>query len=566
MPQARLRPLRKRPAAGFFARTMFHEGLRELVVAVFERLAGDGEQGVFHLGQQAGSGRTHALATLFHAARSGEEPPESLLDTLMEAGMVEAPPCVVAGVDATRVAAAACASGTAPMPRLLLVDNADAWSQSDIDLVSRALTDDGQGAVVFAGWPSDEAAWKPPLGTELLAVVRARLFEPVPREEQAELAKRATELTEDGTRADRQRLIASWPIEPRVIDRAVAFERGLANVIAAVGKVVREAGDGPLVQVAPPKPKPKPKMVSAPEPRRPPAPKKARRARTATPAPTIGKQKLLAGLRRLIRPAGHGPFQRVVVLPSSPDAVPDEPRLSLVGLLPLGSAGIERALSAILESGPGAAPRRFRNSLLFVTVDEARFAPLAEELKRVIAAERTLTVKGSALGAARLKELRAALDEARKGLAAGLAGCWDTLVVPEESGLRRVELVEGAGLRERAWKTALSCGAVREALTPAEVFSVLDRRGWAVRDHLSLFDAQLVLAAAVGAPRLAGREVLEGALAAALAEGRAFAVASGYSHLNARYTDLRQPTVEDLIDDDDVLLVKHEVAARHLAG
>ena len=220
-------------------------------------------------------------------------------------------------------------------------------------------------------------------------------------------------------------------------------------------------------------------------------------------------------------------------------------------------------MAEVLARGPGGSDRRFRNSVLFVTASEGRATPALEELKRLIGAERALATKGAALGAARLRELRGALETAKKGLVEGLAGCWDTLLVPGPSGTQKVALPEGAGMRARAWKAAIDSGAVREALSPDEVFAALDRRGWAVRDHLSLFDAQLVLASAIGAPRLAGREVLEGALAKALAEGKGFAVASGFSHLNARYTDLRRPTLEDLLEDDDILLVKHEVAARH---
>ncbi|GEM_PF-5267459 len=546
-PERGLRVLVGMPPEDFFARTFFHDGLKAFVVSLLERLDGLGAQAVFRLGDAEGSGRTHALATLIQLLRC--QRPDShrgVLEVLLESGLSEPPAARLRVVDGRRTTPHDCVSPSEdPRPQLLLVVHAEAWDDDGVAVVEAALVPDGRSALVLDGQPcANGEPWAPPAGVGLLSLVQTRLFRSPGPDERVAVHRAAMAQTVGRSKALRARFLAAWPLEPAVIDKAVAFVPSLAGALHVVARAARVAPDGPMI-VAPPV---------------------AKAAGTMGPDdPT--RKRLRAALLALVVAGEPQPFGRVVIAPTGPGDVPDTPALTLVALFPGGPGGdVQKQAAAVLAFGPSDSRRRFRNSVLFVTTPDRVVEGLLDGLQKVLTARKSLEGHRATMESARLKALEAALVSAGQELAVRVGACWSDLLVPvggDRAAWVTQRLPAEGSMVERAWEAALHCGAVRTHIGGAELVEVLEARAWSVRDHLTVVDVQLVLASALGTPRPANDAALASGLEGAVREGPLIALASRYSRSRRVYENLRLPLPDELPLDEHVLLVSRDTARRY---
>ncbi|QUV86775.1 DUF499 domain-containing protein [Chloracidobacterium sp. S] len=293
--------------------------------------------------------------------------------------------------------------------------------------------------------------------------------------------------------------------------------------------------------------------------------------------------KVAAELEKRIRDAVRqmGEFARVHPLPPTSADVPDDLAVRLVVLPPEypyikeADNAAQVAAQAILEFR-GHAPRRYRNTLVFLAADKVRLQDLEEAVRRFLAWRSILDEKVALnLDPHQVRQAETQLQAADSTVDARLPEAYQWLLVPEQ----------------KTPQTALEWQALR--LTGADALAVRASRklkgdellvgklgGTVLRQHLDAVPLwrgdhvsvrQLVedFASYLYLPRLTGPGVLVQSIRDGVAlpswEVETYAYAEGWDETTGRYRGLRGGQPVQLTPEDPGLVVKAEVAQQQLA-
>ena len=272
-----------------------------------------------------------------------------------------------------------------------------------------------------------------------------------------------------------------------------------------------------------------------------------------------------------------GDFSRVHALPQSAQDVPDEmdARLVVLGVdcaysKEPGSAG-EVAAKAILESR-GNAPRLFRNSLVFLAVDQARLQDLDEAVRRVLAWDWVLGQREAMdLSPHQVKQAETQRTSADGVVTARLPEAYQWLIVPVQSSPQAVvewqafRLPGQDALAVRASKKLRNDEMLVTAFAGTRLRMELDRVLWRDQPHVAIKLLAEDFARYLYLPRLRDTEVLLDAIRDGVSlltwEGESFAYADSFDEATGRYRGLRCGRHVSVATGDTGLLVRPEVAA-----
>ncbi len=278
----------------------------------------------------------------------------------------------------------------------------------------------------------------------------------------------------------------------------------------------------------------------------------------------------------------RGPFAGVHVMPRSHGDVPDERSVRLVVLDPEHphirnderSPALRRAAEFLQNRG--SVPRRYRNTLVFLAADNARYQDLEEAIRHYLAWKSILDDQESLnLSPFQVRQAQQRLDESRRTVSLRLpeAYCW--LLVPHqpdplggEVTWEAIRLTGQNGLVDRVARRLQSEEQLVTSLGGSRLRMELDRiplwRGnhVEIRELLDDFSSYLYL------PRLASPSVLIEAIRDGIGsiswELDGFAYAEGYDEEAGRYRNLKAGERLSITEDNPGLLVKPEVAARQI--
>ncbi len=272
-----------------------------------------------------------------------------------------------------------------------------------------------------------------------------------------------------------------------------------------------------------------------------------------------------------------GDFSRVHPLPQSGHDVPDDmdARLVVLGLdhphnkQPDSLA--EQAARAILETR-GNAPRLFRNTLVFLAVDQTRMQDLVEAVRKYLAWETILSERETLdLSPFQVKQAETQRATANATVAGRIPEAYQWLLVPVQAKPQEAVVWQStrlAGvepLAVRASKKLKSDELLIPLFAGTSLRSELDKIPLWRGDHVSIRQLAEDFAKYVYLARLTGPRVL----AAAIHEGlglehwqkESFAYADSYDESNQRYIGLRGGESISVSTDSSVgLLVKPAVA------
>jgi predicted AAA+ superfamily ATPase len=278
----------------------------------------------------------------------------------------------------------------------------------------------------------------------------------------------------------------------------------------------------------------------------------------------------------------RGDFSRVHPLPASGADVTDDldARLVVLGVdnpyAKDGGSPAEAAAKAILESR-GAGPRVFRNTLVFLAADRARFQDLEEAIRKFLAWESILGEREQLdLSPHQVKQAETQLRSADGTVTARLPETYQWLLTPVQNGEKnpmdwQISRISGAGdLAARASKKLRNDGLLVNKLGSAVLLGDLDRVLWR-GDHVPVKQLVEDFARYTYLERLTSPNVLLEAIRDGVAlltwQHDGFAYADSFDEEEGRYRGLRAGQHVNLVDSDDPgLIVKAGVAAKQLAA
>ena len=291
------------------------------------------------------------------------------------------------------------------------------------------------------------------------------------------------------------------------------------------------------------------------------------------PAPVVAEieQRLRADLRTA------GDFQRIHTVPQSGADIPDDMEARLVVLGPdhphsSGSnSKAQAAATAILENR-GNTPRLFRNTLVFLAVDQTRLQDLDEAIRRWLAWSSILQDKETLnLDPHQVRQAEAQLKSEDGAVVGRLPETYQWLLVPVQSTPEAV--VEWQALRltgqdplaVRACKKLRSEELLVPALAGTRLRMELDRVPLWGGNHVEIRQLADHFARYLYLPRLAGPEVLiraiQDGLGLLLWTDESFAYADSFDEASSRYRGLRCGREVPLLSpESDGLLVKPAAA------
>jgi predicted AAA+ superfamily ATPase len=276
-----------------------------------------------------------------------------------------------------------------------------------------------------------------------------------------------------------------------------------------------------------------------------------------------------------------GDFQRVHPLPSSGQDVPDDmdARLVVLGIdYPYSKeAGnrAEAAAKAIFESR-GNTPRLFRNTLVFLAVDQMRLQDLDEAARRFLAWESILEEKETLnLSPNQVKQAEGQKASADGTVTGRLPEAYQWLLVPTQSTTKSavewqaIRLSGQDALAARASKKLRNDELLVTSFAASRLRMELDRVPLWRNGHVSIKQLVEDFGKYLYLPRLKEPEVLIEAVRDGLAlltwAQDSFAYADSYDETAARYRGLRAGQRVPIYDSDQAgLLVRPEAAARQL--
>ena len=276
-----------------------------------------------------------------------------------------------------------------------------------------------------------------------------------------------------------------------------------------------------------------------------------------------------------------GEFSRVHPLPASGQDVPDDMDARLVVLGPdypyskdPGCKAVAAA-RAILESR-GSAPRLYRNSLVFLAVDEARLEDLYEAVRRFLAWESILGEKQTLnLDPHQVKQAEAQRTSADSAVVARLPEAYQWLLSPVQDTpqvdvtMQAFRLTGSDSLAARASKKLRSDELMVTALAGSRLRMRLDGIPlWRGVDHVSIRQLAEDFARYVYLERLFDSSVLERSVESGLGiltwETDSFAYADSYDEEKGRYVGLRFGQGIRVAPGDSGIVVRPEAARLQL--
>ena len=291
------------------------------------------------------------------------------------------------------------------------------------------------------------------------------------------------------------------------------------------------------------------------------------------PAPVVAEieQRLRADL------STAGDFQRIHTVPQSGADIPDdmEARLVVLGTDHKHSSGsnskAQAAATAILENR-GNTPRLFRNTLVFLAVDQTRLQDLDEAIRRWLAWSSILQDKETLnLDPHQVRQAEAQLKSEDGAVVGRLPEAYQWLLAPVQSTpqaaveWQALRLTGQDPLAVRASKKLRSEELLVPVLAGTRLRLELDRVPLWRGDHAEIRQLADHFARYLYLPRLAGPEVLiraiQDGLGLLLWTDESFAYADAFDEATSRYRGLRCGREVPLLDPaSDGLLVKPEVA------
>lgn len=289
-------------------------------------------------------------------------------------------------------------------------------------------------------------------------------------------------------------------------------------------------------------------------------------------------QELEKRLRANLRQSGD--FSRVHPLPQSSQDVPDDMDARLVVLGPAhpyrkeaGSAA-ELAAQAIYEFR-GNTPRHFRNTLVFLAVDQTRLQDLDEAVRRYLAWESILAEKDTLdLSPHQVKQAETQKTSADSAVTARLPEAYRWLLVPVQNSPQAAiewqpyRLTEDDALAVRASKKLRHEDLLFTQLAGTRLRMELDRVPLWRGDHVAIRQLAEDFARYPYLPRLANTEVLLGAIRDGLGlltwAQDSFAYADSYDGEAGRYLGLRGGQRVPVVEVGGGLLVHPDVARKQL--
>ena len=291
------------------------------------------------------------------------------------------------------------------------------------------------------------------------------------------------------------------------------------------------------------------------------------------PAPVVAE--IEQRLRTDLRTAGD--FQRIHTVPQSGADIPDdmEARLVVLGTDHPHSSGsnskAQAAATAILENR-GNTPRLFRNTLVFLAVDQTRLQDLDEAIRRWLAWSSILQDKETLnLDPHQVRQAEAQLKSEDGAVVGRLPEAYQWLLAPVQSTpqaaveWQALRLTGQDPLAVRASKKLRSEELLVPVLAGTRLRLELDRVPLWRGDHAEIRQLADHFARYLYLPRLAGPEVLiraiQDGLGLLLWTDESFAYADAFDEATSRYRGLRCGREVPLLDPaSDGLLVKPEVA------
>ncbi len=291
------------------------------------------------------------------------------------------------------------------------------------------------------------------------------------------------------------------------------------------------------------------------------------------PSPVVAEieQRLRGDLR------ATGDFQRIHTVPQSGTDIPDDmdARLVVLGTDHPHSSGAnskaQAAATAILENR-GNTPRLFRNTLVFLAVDQTRLQDLDEAVRRYLAWSSILQDKETLnLDPHQVRQAEAQLKSEDGAVVGRLPEAYQWLLVPVQSTpeaaveWQPLRLAGQDSLAVRASKKLRSEELLIPALAGTRLRMELDRVPLWHGDHVEVRQLADHFARYLYLPRLAGPEVLiraiQDGLGLLLWRDESFAYADGFDEATGRYRGLRCGREVPLLGpESDGLLIKPEVA------
>ncbi len=269
-------------------------------------------------------------------------------------------------------------------------------------------------------------------------------------------------------------------------------------------------------------------------------------------------------------------FARIHTFPKSPADVADERDARLVVLPPnthyvRGIDNPAQALAVKILESRGAAPRLFRNALVFLAADRARFQELDEALRRFLAWESIVKdVERLNLDPHQARQARVQQKAATDTVQARIPETYRWLLVPEQQSpdsdvsWKSLSLSASGPLAERASRRLLSEELLVKDLGADVLRLHLDDVPLWRGDHVSIRQLIEDFGQYLYLPRLTSADVLVSAIKRGVGsltwECDTFAFADGFDRGRERYRGLQVMQGIDFTRDSGGLVVNSKVA------
>jgi len=287
---------------------------------------------------------------------------------------------------------------------------------------------------------------------------------------------------------------------------------------------------------------------------------------------------LEARLRADLRSTGD--FIRVHPVARSGADVPDDLEAGLVVLPPEhpysreGGNPAERAAQELLESR-GSAPRRYRNTLVFLAADKNRLQDLEEALRRYLAWASIVAEKETLdLSPFQVRQAETQKQAADADVKARLTEAYQWLLVPTQASPRdpvtweALRLTGAEPLAVRASRKLRNEELLVPSLGSTVLRDYLDKVPLWRGDHVEVRQLVEDFASYLYLPRLVRPEVLVQAICNGVSlpawSSDTFAYAEGFDEAARRYRGLRAGQSMNLAAYDSGLVVKPDVACHQL--
>ena len=295
--------------------------------------------------------------------------------------------------------------------------------------------------------------------------------------------------------------------------------------------------------------------------------------------PDAVAQELEARLRTDLNRTGD--FGRIHAVPRSGADVPDDMDTRLVVLgaefpnAKDGGSPAEAAAKAILESR-GSAPRLFRNTLVFLAADRIRLQDLEDAIRKYLAWKSIVDEqKELNLTPFQVRSAETQLASVNGAVTARLPEAYQWALVPIQKDpqasieWQALRLPTGTdGLAARISRKLRSEELLITSLAGTRLRMELDRVPLWRGDHVAVRQLEEDFAKYLYLPRVAGPEVIRGAVSNGLAlltwEHDTFAYAENWDESAGRFRGLRGGTSMNLPEHDPGLVVRPEIARRQL--